>query len=128
MLRVDDHGRLDTWRDIELADHADPSGPSQGRAYRLGLTLFLSLGARHQAICGAGRVFDLIPQPADLHRELDDFFEILSDRIRTVSEPLDANGEVPLASHATHSLGEIVAAYRFLDKKGALHLPQTGVL
>ena len=89
---------------------------------------FSSLGARHQAIGEAGRVFDLIRKPADLHRELGDFFEILADRIRTVSDLLDANGEVPLASHATYSLGEIVAVYLFLDKKGVLHLPQTGVL
>lgn len=93
-----------------LTDHADPVGTPQGRAHRLGLMFFSSLGARHQAIGEAGRMFDLIRQPADLHRELGDFFEILADRIRTVSEPMDANGEVPRASHATYSLGEIVAA------------------
>ena len=78
---------------------------------------FSSLGARHQAIGEAGRVFDPIRQPADLLRELGTHFEILADRIRTVSEPLHAKGEFHLASRARYSLGEIVAAYRFLDIK-----------
>ena len=36
--------------------------------------------------------------------------------------------DVPLASHATYSLGEIAAAYGHIDKRGALVLPQSGVL
>ena len=56
-----------------------------------------------------------------------DLLEILADRIRTVSRPLDPDGEVPLASHATYSLGEIAAAYRLIDGRGALVLPQGGV-
>ena len=44
-----------------------------------------------------------------------DFFGIFADRIRTVSEPLDLYGEVPVAIHATYSLGEIVAASRIRE-------------
>ncbi len=63
-----------------------------------------------------------------MRREIGDLLEILADRIRTVSRPLDPTGEVPLASHATYTLGEIVAAHRRTDKRGALVFPQGGVL
>ena len=64
----------------------------------------------------------------DLRREVNDLLDILADRIRTVARPIDAVGDVPLASHATYSLGEIAAAHMHTDKRGALVLPQGGVL
>ena len=75
----------------------------------------------HQMLIG------LLRSP-ELRREIGDLLEILADRIRTVSRPLDPTGEVPLASHATYMLGEIVAAHGHTDKRGALVFPQGGVL
>ena len=54
--------------------------------------------------------------------------EILGDRIRTVPGPIDPDGVVPLASHATYSMGEIAAAHGRVTEGGKLHFPQTGVL
>ena len=69
-----------------------------------------------------------IRESVELRREINDLLEILDDRIRTVAQPLDGSADVPLASHATYSLGEIAAAHGHTDKRGALVLPQTGVL
>ena len=64
----------------------------------------------------------------ELRREINDLLDILDDRIRTVAQPLDGAADVPLASHATYSLGEVAAAHGRVDERGALVLPQTGVL
>ena len=57
-----------------------------------------------------------------------DLLEILGDRIRTVSRPVDPASDVPLASHATYTLGEIAAAHGHTDRRGALVRPQAGIL
>lgn len=127
LVHVDDHERIEAWR----AFLADPSGrvaASQGRGQRLALMLFATLGGRRRPIGEVDRFLERIRASAELRREIDDLLEILADRIRTVSQPLDLAGEVPLASHATYSLGEIAAAYRHIDARGALVLPQGGVL
>ena len=69
-----------------------------------------------------------IRESVELRREINDLLDILDDRIRTVAQPLDGTADVPLASHATYSLGEIVAAHGRIDKRGALALPQAEVL
>ena len=69
-----------------------------------------------------------IRESVELRREINDLLDILDDRIRTVAQPLDGTADVPLASHATYSLGEIAAAHGRIDKRGALALPQAGVL
>lgn len=70
----------------------------------------------------------MVRQSAELRRELRDLLETLANRIRSLSEQFDARCEDPLASHATYSLGESVAAYRYLGKNGALNQSQTGIL
>ena len=84
--------------------------------------LFAVLGGRRQSIDEADQILERVRESAELRREVSDLLEILADRIRTVSRPLDPTGEVPLASHATYTLGEIVAAHRHIDKHGALDL------
>ena len=64
----------------------------------------------------------------ELRGEIGDLLDILADRIRTVSQRLDPVSNVPLASHATYTLGEIIAAHGHTDKRGALVFPQGGVL
>ena len=51
----------------------------------------------------------------------------MADRIRTVSQPLDLAGEIPLASHSTYTLAEIMAAHKRTGRSGAFVLPQGGV-
>ena len=128
MLHVDDPERIDLWKSILLTDHPNPISCLQGRDHRLGLMLFAILGARDQPIAEADQVINSVRESAELLREICDLLEILSDRIRTVPQPLDGAGEIPLSSHATYTLGEITAAYRRTGRRDALFLPPAGIL
>ena len=128
LIHVDDRERIEAWRIILEADHSDGISGLQGREYRLGLMLFAVLGGRRQSIDEADQVLKRVRGSSELRREVGDLLEILADRIRMVAQPLDPAGEVPLASHATYSLGEIAAAHGHTGKHGALVLPQGGVL
>ena len=128
LIHVDDRERVDAWRDMLEADRSDQFSELSGRMRRLGLMLFAVLGSRRQPIDEAEQILEKVHGSPELHREIVDLLEILADRIRTVSQPLDPAGEVPLASHSTYSLGEIVAAHGHTDKHGALAYPQGGVL
>ncbi len=128
LLHVDDRERLDAWRAILGTGGSRPISKLHGRDYRLGLMLFAILGGGSHSIAEVDRTLDRIHQSAELRREVIDLVDILTDRIRTVSRSLDAVGDVPLASHATYTLGEIVAAYARTAKSGKLVVPQGGVL
>lgn len=128
LLHVDDRERLDAWRAILEGDGSKPISGLRGRDYRLGLMLFAILGVGSQSTTGVDGFLDRVRQFAALRREVIDLIDILADRIRTVSHFLDIAGDVPLASHATYTLGEIVAAYARTAKSGKLVVPQGGVL
>ena len=128
LIHVDDRERIDRWRTILETDHPNPISILNGRDNRLGLMLFAVLGGRGQSIAEADQVVNRIRESADLHREVCDLLEILVDRIRTVSQQLDPAGEIPLASHSTYTLGEIMAAHKRTGRSGAFVLPQGGVL
>ena len=128
LLHVDDRERLEAWREFLSADHANGISNLQGRKHRLGLMLFAILGGRGRSINEADQILEKIRGSAELRREIDDLLDVLIDRIRTVAHPFDPAGEIPLASHATYTLGEIVAAYGRVSTKGALVMPQGGVL
>ena len=128
LIHVDDLERIEAWRNVLKADHSDTISGHRGRNRRLSLMLFAILGSRRQKIDEADQIFGRVRESVELHREIVDLLEILGDRIRTVSEPLYPDGEIPLASHATYTLGEIVAAFDHTDTRGALVLPQAGVL
>ena len=128
LTHVDDTERLETWREILAADPADRTWNLRPRSRRLGLMLFALLGAGRQPVAAADQVFDGIRRSRELRREVTDLLEILADRIRTVAQPLDPRGKVPLASHATYTLREIVAAHGRTSASGALFAPQGGVL
>ena len=128
LLHVDDHERLDAWRAILESNRPEPISRLRGREQRLGLMLFAVFGGRRQPIVEADRVIHQIRESEELRREITDLLNILADRIRTVARPLDSAGDVPLASHTTYTLGEIVAAHARTGKRGELVLPQGGVL
>ena len=128
LLHVDDRERLDAWRAVLEPGRPVPISRRHEREHRLRLMLFAILGSRRQSITETDRVIARIRESAGLRREIIDLLEILADRIRAVSQPLDPSGDVPLASHATYTLGEIVAAHTPTGEQGALVLPQGGVL
>ncbi len=128
LIHVDDHERIEAWRGILEMDPSERISGLHGRKHRLALMLFAVLGGRRQPIDEADKVLEMVRGSQELSREISDLLEILADRIRTVSRPLDLVGEVPLASHATYTLAEIVAAHGLTDKRRALISPQGGVL
>ncbi len=128
LSHIDDNERIKTWRNILESGHFAQISKLQGRKHRLGLMLFAILGSRNQSIEEADQILEKVCESSELHSEICDLLEILADRIRTVSLPLDPESEIPLASHATYTLSEIMAAYRHINKHGALILPQGGVL
>ena len=128
LIHVDDRERIESWQEILNTGRSGQISTLLGRNYRLRLMLFGIFGGRRQSINEADEVLERIRESAELRRELGDLLKILADRIRTVSEPLDPSGDVPLASHATYTLREIVAAYKQTDERGVLIVPQGGVL
>ena len=128
LIHVDDHERIEAWRGILEMDPSERISGLHGRKHRLALMLFAVLGGRRQSIDEADKVLEMVRGSQELSREISDLLEILADRIRTVSRPLDLVGEVPLASHATYTLAEICAAHGLTDKRRALISPQGGVL
>ena len=128
LLHVDDRERIEVWRELLDADNVERISLLPGRKRRLALMLFAVLGGRRQPIDEADQVLGRVRGSPELRREIGDLLEVLADRMRTVSWPLDPASEVPLASHATYTLGEIAAAHRHTDQRGSLVLPQAGVL
>ena len=128
LVHVDDLERIVTWQGILEEKNSDQISKLQGRNRRLGLMLFAILANRGQPVVEADRTLGRIHDSIEYRNEISDLLSILSDRIRTVSQPLDTSTEVPLASHATYTLGEIMAAYSRISKHGTLVLPQGGVL
>ena len=128
LVHVDDLERIVAWQDILEEENSARISKLQGRNYRLGLMLFAILANRGQSVAEADRILSKIYDSMEYRNEISDLLSILSDRIRTVSQPLDPSAEVPLASHATYTLGEIMAAYGRTNKHGAFILPQGGVL
>ena len=128
LIHVDDAERIEAWREMLETDGAHRISRLPDRQRRLGLMLFAVLGGRRQSIDEADQILERVRGSLELRREIGDLLEILADRLRTVPRPLDRAGKVPLASHATYTLGEIVAAHGRTDKRGALVLPQGGVL
>ena len=128
LVHVDDLERIVAWQDILEEESSDRISKLQGRSYRLGLMLFAILANRGQPIAEADRILSRIYDSVEYRNEISDLLSILSDRIRTVSQPLDTSTEVPLASHATYTLGEIMAAYGRTGTRDTLVLPQGGVL
>ncbi len=128
LIHVDDHERIEAWRHLLERYPSERISKLHGRKRRLALMWFAVLGGRHQSVGEADQVLERIFRSAALRREIGDLLKILADEIRTVARPLDAASEVPLASHATYTLGEIVAAHGRTGGRDALVFPQGGVL
>ena len=127
MIHVDDHERIEAWRDMLEDGHHNRLSSLSGRRHRLGQMLFAHLAGRRHSFDEADRILDVVRESAELRQEICDLLDILADRIRTVSEAVDPEGTMPLASHATYTLGEIAAAHDLADKQGRLALPREGV-
>ena len=129
LIYVNDMERLQFWRSILESDSPRPISELEGRAFRLGLMLFAILAGSNQLpITRADEVIKRVRQSSELRSELLDLLNILEDRIRTVPIETNLTNLVPLKSHCTYSLAEIMAAFKRTDRNHALLKPQVGVL
>ena len=73
--------------------------------------LFAALGQRQRPLTELNDVFDELWAAPRIKDELIDLLDVLRERTRLDTRPLDPAGVVPLHSHATYNLYEIMAAY-----------------
>jgi len=127
MLHVDDDERHETWR-TWLTERTPPPPAAPGsREQRLQWMLFAALGQRQRPLAEVSTAFSEFWSSSALRAELIDLLDVLQSRTRLNSMPLDPAGVVPLHSHATYTLYEILAAFGVVNN-GAIREMREGVL
>ncbi len=126
-LHVDDEERYRTWRGWLQNDKPPAPAASGSRDERLQLMLFAALGQRKRQIVDVPTVFREFWRQDELRAELIDLLDVLRERVRRDTRPIDAAGIVPLHSHATYGLYEITAAHGVISN-GILRDIREGVL
>jgi Domain of unknown function (DUF3427) len=126
MLHVDDEERYHTWRSWLAAPTPPVTAEPGSRDHRLQLMLFAALGYRSQPIAELGATLAGLWQAPQVREELLDLLEVLRERTRLDSRAIDAVGIVPIHSHASYGLYEIIAAYGIVSN-GALRENREGV-
>jgi superfamily II DNA or RNA helicase/HKD family nuclease len=126
MLHIDDEERYRTWRGWLEASSPPRAALVGPREERLLWMLFAALGQRKRPLREVAQVFQELWEAPEIRRELIDLLDVLRDRVRLDSQPLDADGLVPVHSHATYGLYELIAAYG-LESKGALRENREGL-
>ena len=127
MLHVDDDERYDSWRSWLVADQPPAPAEPGSRDERLQWMLLAALGQRHRPITEVGAVFREFWACTELRAELVDLLDVLHERSRLDARPLDDAGPLPLHSHATYGLYEIIAAYGLVSN-GVLRETREGVV
>jgi len=89
--------------------------------------LFAALGQRKRPLADIGAVFSELWGTPAVRDELIQLLDALRERVRLDSRPLDPASVVPIHSHATYGLYELIAAYG-LANNGALRENREGVL
>lgn len=126
MLHVDDEERYQLWRTWLVADAPPAPAQSGSREERLQLMLFAALGFRQRPVTEAAEAIAELWGSPLMRRELVDLLDVLRDRVRLDSKPIDPYGIVPIHNHATYTLKELIAAYGLLSK-GLLREIREGV-
>jgi superfamily II DNA or RNA helicase len=127
MLHVNDEERYSTWRSWLTAGAPPSAAPSGSRDERLQWMLFAALGQRKKPLSEIGTVFGGLWRAPAMREELIELLDALRERVRLDSRPLDPAGMVPIHSHATYGLYELIAAYGLINS-GALRENREGVL
>lgn len=127
LLHVDDEERYHRWRSWLEKKLPPDVAALDSRDGRLQLMLFAALGQRRRPIVEVGDVLKSFWASALLKNELVDLLDVLREGTRLEAQPIDANGPMPLHSHATYGLYEILAAYGFASK-GVLREIREGVV
>jgi superfamily II DNA or RNA helicase len=127
LLYVDDEERYSKWR-AWLTAVTPPAAAATGtRDERLQWMLFAALGQRKRPLTEMPDVFAELWQAPAMREELIELLDVLRERVRLDSRPIEPVGIVPLRSHATYGLYEIIAAYGLVSN-GSLRENREGVL
>ena len=127
MLHVDDEERYAAWRSWLTADSPPTLADPGSREERLQLMLFAALGQRKRPLTDLQTALGELWRARELRDELVDLLDVLRERVRLDSRPIDPSGIVPLHSHATYGLYEIIAAHGVVGN-GALRETREGVM
>jgi hypothetical protein len=127
MLHVDDEERYSRWHSWLSANGPPAPEAPNSRDHRLQLMLFAALGQRDRPIAELEAAFGELWAAPRIRKELLELLDVLRDRTRLDSRPISPDGVVPLHSHATYGLYEIVAAHGLVSS-GKLRENREGVL
>ncbi len=128
MLHIDDNDRFDAWLNWLTLPSAPAGEPSSTNLGRLQLMLFASLGGRTRPVGDLPAMLTSLWSDTARRTELVDLLEALRDRARAETTPVFSNSVVPLQSHATYGLYEIIAALGLVSAAGVLRDTREGVL
>lgn len=126
MLHVDDEERYQLWRSWLGADAAPAPAALNSREGRLQLMLFAALGYRRRPVLEAANAIAELWDSPLMRNELVELLDVLRDRVRLDSQPIDPYGIVPIHSHATYALYELIAAYGLVSN-GVLRESREGL-
>lgn len=116
MLHIDDPERHRTWRSWLTA--AEPPRPAASGSLeeRLQWMLFAALGQRSRPLSSLPQAFEAFWSCGHLRQELIDLLDVVQERSRFDAQPFRSAAPVPLQSHATYGLYEIIAAYGLVNR------------
>ena len=127
ILHVDDEERHSFWRSWLTSAEPPPLVPLGSREHRLQLMLFAALGHRGRPIAELDAALTGLWQTPLIKEELIELLDVLRERTRLDSRAIDPTGVVPIHSHATYGLYEIIAAYGIVSN-GVLRENREGVV
>ena len=128
MLHVDDAERINLCKSLIENNTRTPIEGLSQRKKRLALMLFSILDNNKLKLAKANELYERIRQCGEIRQEILDLLDLLLDRSRTLTRPIDTVPDLPFLSHASYSTREIAIAYDKKTKKGALLVPREGVI
>jgi superfamily II DNA or RNA helicase/HKD family nuclease len=127
MLHIDDEERWAHWRGWLTGDLPVTSVDAGTRQERLLWMLFGALGQRKRPLSEIPAVLAELSGAAALRDELIDLLDVLRERVRLESRPLEPLGRLPIHSHATYGRYEVLPAFG-LERGGTIRESREGVL
>jgi hypothetical protein len=126
LLHVDDEERFQAWSRWLRSALPPPIAELNTREGRLQMMLFAALGFRDLPVSEIPGAFARFWNATEARSELVELLDVLRDRVRLETQPIDPIGIVPIHSHATYGLYEIIAAYGLVSS-GKLSETREGV-
>ncbi len=127
MIHVDDEERYGHWRGWLTGDRRLEEVRPGTRQERLLWMLFGALGQRKRPLAEITAALAELAQAPALREELIDLLDVLRERVRLESKPLEPLGILPIHSHATYGRYEVLPAFG-IEHNGTIRESREGVL